>query len=98
MIERRGIKTFYIDKDPASELTYYVDWSRWLAEGDTIDDSVWIVPDGIDGDDEALDSPLTSIKLSGGAARNAYELINRITTATGEVEEAHIYVTMKHSF
>lgn len=97
-MKRHGIKTFSIEKDPASDLPYFGDWTDWLAEGDTIADSEWIIQDELTSHDEAIDTPLVSVWLSGGTAGVRYEVINRITTAAGEVEEAHISVKMTHQF
>lgn len=73
-------------KDPDAKLDYTVDWTKWLA-GDTISKSEWIVPDGLNGEDDSNTSTTATIWLSGGTAGHEYTVTNRITTAAGRVND-----------
>lgn len=69
-------------KDPQSTLDYAVDWTAWLA-GDTIDHSIWIVPDGLNRVSEAKTGTVATLWLSGGMLGETYEVANRIVTTGG---------------
>ena len=74
--------TFEIfQKDPNAQLDYVIDWSSWL-NGDTIVNSVWIVPSGIDLVDQSFTNQNATIWLSGGTIGARYRVTNRITTST----------------
>lgn len=74
-------------KDPDAVLDYRVDWSRWLADGDIIMDSEFIAPDGITLDADAHDTTSATCWLSGGTAGQFYNVVNRITTASGRTDD-----------
>lgn len=80
-------------KDPHAVLDYTVDWTAWLGV-DLIVDSEWEVPTGITSDSEEQTGTTTTIWLSGGTMRQNYKLTNRITTATGRVEDRTILIQM----
>ena len=63
-------------------LDYGIDYSAWLGV-DAIATSAWEVPTGITKDSDSNDTTTTTITLSGGTARNSYEVINTITTTAG---------------
>lgn len=70
---------FCIKKDKDATLDYQLDWEDWL-NGDTIQSSQWIVPNGITKESDSFDSNNTLIWLSGGTIGVSYQVINRITT------------------
>ena len=77
-------------KDPQAVLDYSVDWTPWLAEGETIDASTWTVPAGVT--QEASPAPSvaggkTTVWLSGGTAGKAYTVTNHITTSQGRQDD-----------
>jgi len=78
-------------KDPDAVLDYSVDWSDWL-DGDTITASQWIVPVGLTLDSSTNSTTATTVWLSGGAVRFRYSVTNRITTASGRVDDRSIVV------
>jgi hypothetical protein len=88
-------------KDPNSVLDYKVDWAApppvgpWLADGDTITTSTWIVPDGITKDSATNTATTTTIWLSGGTLRAKYAVTNRVTTAGGRTEDRTFWIVVR---
>lgn len=82
-------------KDPDANLDYSVDWSDWLATGDTIASSVWTVPTGLTegADNEALG--IATVYLSGGTAGSDYAVANKITTTAGRIDERTITIMVR---
>ena len=80
------------DKDPDSIIDYGVDWSTWLADGETITASVWIVPTGLTSVGESNTTIATSIFLSGGTIGETYTLTNRITTTAARTEDRSMLI------
>jgi hypothetical protein len=84
------------DKDPDATLDYGVDWSKFLATvGDTIANSIWIVPDGITKSLDTFNDTITTIWLEGGTPGMSYTLTNRITTAAGRVDDKSVKIKVK---
>jgi len=79
-------------KDPDSIIDYGVDWSNWLATGETITSSAWIVPAGLTNDSDSNTSTATAIFLSGGTSGTTYELTNRVTTSGGRTEDRSMLI------
>jgi hypothetical protein len=89
----------YIDKDTSSQLTYTLDWSSWLATGDTISSATQTVQarsndptpltkvtNGITGGTK------TYIQLSGGQQDKTYTVNVTVTTANGLIERRNFKV------
>lgn len=74
-------------KDPDAVLDYRVDWSEWLAEGDTIVASEFLVPAGLTLDADLNDATSATCWLSGGVRGRTYQVVNRITTAGGRTDD-----------
>jgi len=70
-------------KDPDDVLDYSRPWGKWLATGETITTSSWIVPTGITKGSDTYDDTSATIWLSGGVAGGDYLITNRITTSAG---------------
>ncbi len=83
-------------KDPDAELDYRRDWSKWLPEGDTIETSTWLVPDGITSESESHDDTTATIWLSGGTVGQSYEITNRITTTEGRTDDRTFTVAIRN--
>ena len=71
------------EKTPEARLDYVVDWSNWLPTGLTIDSSLWEYSDDLTAVATSLDSPQTSIILSGGTEGETYIVKNIIETTGG---------------
>mgnify|MGYP000101547224 CR=1 FL=1 len=79
-------------KDPDAVLDYGFDWSEWLATGETIATSVWVVTTGITKDSDLHSDTETKVWLSGGTANGVYRARNRITTTEGRTDSRTIIV------
>ena len=90
---KRDNDGLYIDKDPESTLQYTMDWTNWLATGETVSTSDFTV-DAISGDSDALtvsgtsitDNKKCNVTLTGGTAGNIYTVRNTITTSDSQTE------------
>jgi hypothetical protein len=82
-------------KDPDATLDYSVEWEQWLPPGDAIAASVWSVPSGLVGVSEELSSTLATAVVSGGTVGETYELVNRVTTTSGKVDDRSIWLTIR---
>lgn len=95
-----ALKSFTKDLDAV--LPYSIDWAAaeadggpWLASGETIVTSTWIVPPGITKDSDTNDDTTTTIWLSGGGpVGERHELVNRITDSVGRTEDRTIIIVM----
>lgn len=82
-------------KDPEENLDYKIDWSERLDEGDTIVNSVWIVPSGITNGAMTMTATETTIWLSGGSLNTTYEIANRVTTAAGRIMDQTVRLPIR---
>ncbi len=87
-------KYIRFEKDPDEVLDYQLVWTSRL-KTDTITDSEWIIPVGINLDSDSSTTTTTTIWLSGGTLDEVYELLNRITTAGGRVMDQSIKIAIK---
>jgi len=79
-------------KDPDSIIDYGVDWSAWLASGETISSSAWIHSVDLTLVSQANSSTATTVFLSGGIAGTEYTLTNRITTSSSRTEDRSMLI------
>jgi len=84
----------YFTKDPNATLDYKIDWSTWLST-DTISSAAWTVPTGLTQVSVSNTTTAATIWLSGGTAGTAYEVICRITTATGRIDDRTIGIEVE---
>jgi hypothetical protein len=89
----------YIDKDTSSQLTYTLDWSQWLATGDTIASASQTVqarandPTPLVKVTSGVSSGTkTFIQLSGGQQDKTYTVFVTVTTANGLIERRNFKV------
>jgi hypothetical protein len=82
-------------KDPDAVLDYRVDWSQWLAAGETITVSTWVVPAGITKNSDSLAGSAATVWLSGGMAGTTYRVTNRITTNQGRTDDRSMTITVR---
>lgn len=77
--------------DPASKIDYSIDWTNWLAAGDTIATSVWeIFPLGPTLSEASVSGMSTITYIEGCTAGSVHRLTNRISTAQGRTDERSI--------
>jgi hypothetical protein len=82
-------------QDPAETLDHTLDWSDWLATGDTIQASTWAIsPTGpdISSTPDAFTTTTATVWLAGVAFGQLYTLANKVTTAAGRIGERSITV------
>lgn len=90
----------YLLKDPSAVLDYSIDWgAQYLPAGEILAASEWsVTPDETGGVSIAasdFDASRTTVKAAGGVAGRLYRLVNRITTASGKVDERSFVVRVE---
>lgn len=87
-------------KDPDAVEWFGVDWTARLQgdevfAADTIVSSDWVVPDGLEEEDDMTMTKAAGVKLSGGSVGSTYRVTNRIVTAVnGETLDGTIEITI----
>jgi hypothetical protein len=89
-VERYGHAPDF-EKDPNSRTDFAFDWSADL-EGDTLETSEFLLPDGLTQESVFLEDTRTAIFVSGGSAGSVYRITNRVTTSGGRAWDKTIYV------
>lgn len=82
-------------KDPDAVLDYQIDWSSWLATGETISSSDWVVQTGITENSASNTTTTATIWLSGGTAGVTYTVTNRIVTTASRTNDRSLYITVR---
>jgi hypothetical protein len=82
-------------KDPNAVLDWKVDWTAWLASGETITTSTWIVPTGITKDSDTHTGTAATVWLSGGTVNVSYEVTNRVVTSAGRTDDRTIRINVR---
>ena len=82
-------------KDPDAVLDYGFDWSDWLASGETISTSAWVVDTGITADSDSNTTTITTVWLSGGTAGKVYRITNSITTSAGREDDRSLLIKVQ---
>lgn len=80
------------NKDPNSTVNYGFDWSDWLANGESIVASDWLLPGDLSETSKSIVTGNTTILLSGGVAGEEYVVTNRITTNLGQTEDRSMLI------
>ena len=72
--------------DPLDSKDYSIDWSRWLAPGETIVASSWVAPTNLIISVTSFTTNLTTVWLTGGGqSGNIADVQNKITTSQGRI-------------
>lgn len=79
-------------KDPNAVLDWEVDWSQWLATGETITASTWTVPTGLTMQSNTFTPTAATVWLSGGTVGNDYVVTNQIATNAGRTDDRSITI------
>ena len=79
-------------KDPDAVLDWRWDWSEWLADGETIVTSLFIVSAGLVKDSDLHSATSATVWLSGGTPGTPYLVTNRITTSAGRTDDRSITI------
>ena len=82
-------------KDPNATLPYSVDWgANWLGS-DTIAASSWTVPAGLTQVSSSFTTKIATVVISGGTVGQSYDIVNRITTTLGYIDDRTITVKVE---
>lgn len=91
----------YIPKDSEATLTYSLDWTDWLTNGETISSSVFAI-ESITGDADPLvrdaqsaSSTITTVRLSGGTSGKLYKVYNTVVTSGGLTERRYFRIKVE---
>ena len=79
-------------KDPDAVLDYTIDWSSWLASGETISSHTITVETGIAKDSDSESDGAVTIWLSGGTAGERYDIACKIVTNAARTDERTIII------
>lgn len=86
----------YVIHAPGADLDYAVDWSPWLAAGETVVSSQWTADQGITLSRQAiLDEKVAVTFAAGGVVQRNYVLTNTITTSEGRTDSRTITLRCK---
>lgn len=82
--------------DPSASLDYGFDWDDWLASGDSISQSEWTVPSGLTKVADRIVGTIASVDISGGTVGTEYEIVNRIASAQGRIDDRTIILRCRN--
>ena len=82
-------------KDPSAVLDFVVDWSLWLATGETITASTITASTGITLDSDTFTGTTVTYWLSGGTLNTRYTIVNHITTSAGRQDDRTDYLIIQ---
>jgi hypothetical protein len=82
-------------KQPSEELDYFVDYTNWLASGETISTTVLThtpttSPDLVLGAPATADNIVIGYRVSGGLSGTQYQVTVRSTASDGQVVEREV--------
>lgn len=83
-------------KDPDAVLDYVWDWADWLAPGETISTSDFIVSAGLDLQSEGNSTNTATAWLAGGTQGTSYLVTNRIVTSAGRTDDRSMTIRVKN--
>lgn len=81
-------------KDPDDTIDLPFNWVGFL-DGDTIDTSTFLLPDGLTSVSENNTTLTATIFVRGGDAGRMYRVTNRVTTAGGRQKDRTQYVLVE---
>lgn len=79
------------EKDPTAVLDYEIDWSAWLATGETITASTWALPDGLTESSDSHTDTTATVWLD-ACAVGTYLVTNTITTTAGRTDSRTLHI------
>lgn len=84
-------------KDPDATVKFTVDWSDFLADGETINTSAFTLDSGITSPSNSNDTTTASVYIAGGSVGSRYNVRNRITTSASQTNDYTFTVIIKES-
>ena len=90
----------FIRKDPEAVLDYQLDYTNYLASGDSITTSTVTVDSGLTKDSDTLtgSGKLVTITLSGGTEGTVYTVKNTVVTNDGRTAVKRFRVKVEKDF
>lgn len=86
-------------KDPDAVRQFQMDWTLWLADGETIADAEIIVDDDsatpVTVDSSSHDDEIVAFTLSGGTTGTAAKVTCRVTTSDGQVDDRTVDIRVR---
>ena len=82
-------------KDPDARLDYPFNWAQWLPFGDVLASAEYVVDPGLTLSSfppPSLSDTVATPFLEGGTVGQTYEVVCRITTAEGRIEDSTIAI------
>ncbi|SOE25627.1 phage fiber-tail adaptor protein [Streptomyces sp. OK228] len=83
-------------KDPDAVLDYPWDWTDWLAPGEIITASQFIVSAGLDLNSSSFSATTAIAWLAGGTQGTSYLVTNRITTSAARTDDRSLTIRVKN--
>lgn len=84
-------------QDPDETLTYSVDWTPWLATGDSISSASWaITPTGPTVQDLGESGAVVSVSVSGVTRGKIYRMTCDMVSADGETGQQSVIIRCDH--
>lgn len=97
----RDNEGIFIPKDTEAILTYSLDWTDWLSNGETISSNLYTL-ETLTGDADPLTKVsqsntdyVTTVKISGGTAGKIYKVFNTIVTSGGLTERRYFRIRVE---
>lgn len=91
----------FIPKDTEAILTYSLDWTDWLSNGETISSNLYTI-ETLAGDTDPLTKVsqsntdyVTTVKISGGTQGKIYKVYNTIVTSGGLTERRYFRIRVE---
>lgn len=82
-------------KDPDEVLDYAIDWSNWLATGESITCSLWLTTGTLVTTSASHTTSVATIWLSAGTTGTVYNVTNRIGTSGSRLADRSISIRVK---
>lgn len=104
---QRDVQGYWIEKDPAAQLIYSMDWSEWLLANDQVSSVTYTIsnsptdgePDDITIEDMGTQlGYLTYCELSGGRDSEVYVVSAYIETVDGRKDTRRFKVKVKERY
>jgi len=80
------------NKDPDATLDYSLDWTPWLAYGETIASHTVTAAAGITKVSDSETDGKINFRLSGGTVGVEYEITVEVTTSSGQIDQRTVTV------
>lgn len=82
-------------KDPNATLDWSFDWSRWLADAETITAQTVTADPGLTVNSTSQSAGVVTTWLSGGTAGDDYRVTCQITTSDGRIDDRTITIRVR---